>query len=316
MFNSTHTLVGIALSRAGLNRWSPHATATAVVATNFPDLDSFTLFADSAVYLEHHRGITHSVLAIPFLAAFVAAVVWAVTSRGPTPPTGFRALFGIALVVMMTHPLLDYLNPYGLRPFLPFETTWLYGDTVFIIDPWIDFLLLAGILAPRWVPRRPAVMAGLSIAIVTGYLGLRMGTRVQAVDRLDAYVETTAGATSSAVLPRMLNPFVWTGIVESEANLWRVEIAGGQVRPDFEIDKMPDSLVTERAAQSATAATLLGFARFPFYVEQQLDDGYRVYFADFRFFNQLTALASAVTLDADLNIVGEEWGFNTALELE
>ncbi len=44
MFNSTHTLVGIALSRAGLNRWSSHATATAVVASNFPDLDSFALF--------------------------------------------------------------------------------------------------------------------------------------------------------------------------------------------------------------------------------------------------------------------------------
>ncbi len=44
MFNSTHTLVGIALSRAGLNRWSSHATATAVVASNFPDVDSFALF--------------------------------------------------------------------------------------------------------------------------------------------------------------------------------------------------------------------------------------------------------------------------------
>ena len=316
MFNSTHTLVGIALSRAGLNRWSPHATATAVVATNFPDLDSFTLFANSAAYLEHHRGITHSVLAIPFLAGFVAAVMWAITSRSVAPTTRFQPLFAIALVVMMTHPLLDYLNPYGLRPFLPFEKTWLYGDTLFIIDPWIDFLLMSGILASRSLQKRTALLAGLSLLIVTGYVGLRLGTRAQAVGRLDAYVETIPGVTSSAVLPRMLNPFEWTGIVESEAKLWRVDIAGGRVRPDFEMDKMQPSPVTRRAAQSATAATLLGFARFPFNMQQQLDDGYRVYFVDFRFFNQLTGLASAITLDADLNIVGEEWGFETALDLE
>ncbi len=316
MFNSTHTLVGIALSRAGLNRWSPHATATAVVATNFPDLDSLTLFANSTAYLEHHRGITHSVLAIPFFAAFVAVLMWAITSRRVAPPTRFRVLFGIALVVMMTHPLLDYLNPYGLRPFLPFGTTWLYGDTLFIIDPWIDFLLLSGIIVSRSLPKRSAAVAGLSLLIITGYVGLRMGTRAQAVARLDAHVETLQGAISSSVLPRMLNPFAWTGIVEAETKLWRVEIAGGQVRPDLEIDKMPASPVTRRAAQTATAATLLGFARFPFNVEQQLEDGYRVYFVDLRFFNRLTALASAITLDADLNIVSEEWGFNTTLDLE
>ena len=316
MFNSTHTLVGIALSRAGLNRWTPHATATAVVATNFPDLDSFTLFANSAAYLEHHRGITHSIFAIPFFAAFVAAVMWAITSRRVTHPIRFQPIFGIALIVMMTHPLLDYLNPYGLRPFLPFEKTWIYGDTLFIIDPWIDLFLLSGILAPRLLPKRTAVLAGLSLLFVTGYIGLRLGTRAQAVDRLDAYVETIPGTTSSAVLPRMLSPFAWTGVVESDARLWRVDIARGQVRLELEIQKMQASRVTRRAAQSAIAATLLGFARFPFNREQQLDSGYRVYFVDFRFYDQLMGLASTITLDDDLNIIGEEWGFNTPLDLE
>ena len=69
MFNSTHTLLGIAIARSGLDRWTPHATTTAIVASNFPDIDAFTLFADSAIYLDHHRGITHSVFAIPFMAA-------------------------------------------------------------------------------------------------------------------------------------------------------------------------------------------------------------------------------------------------------
>ena len=35
---------------------------------------------------------------------------------------------------MATHPILDYANNYGLRPFLPFDGAWYYGDVLFIFD--------------------------------------------------------------------------------------------------------------------------------------------------------------------------------------
>ena len=123
MFNSTHSLLVIAIAKSGLDRWTPHATSVAIITSNFPDIDSFTLFANSAVYLEHHRGITHSVFAIPFMATFLAGVIYRLSFHSRKGWANFRGLFGICLIVMMTHPLLDYLNPYGMRPFLPFRDT-------------------------------------------------------------------------------------------------------------------------------------------------------------------------------------------------
>ena len=39
MFNSTHTFVGLAIARTGAEKWVPHATITAVIASNLPDID-------------------------------------------------------------------------------------------------------------------------------------------------------------------------------------------------------------------------------------------------------------------------------------
>ena len=316
MFNSTHTLLGIAMAKSGLDRRTPHAIATAVIASNFPDLDSFTLFADSAVYLEHHRGITHSIFAVPFMAAFLAAVIYQFSLRSRRPAT-FRGLFGISLIVMMTHPLLDYLNSYGMRPVLPFDDTWIYGDTLFIIDPALDTILLLGVIASYLLPRRRVVCGVVALVVMVVYIGVRVELRSRALVSLAEFVETIPETTETAILPQV-SPFRWTGIVESETKLWKLPIdtRTGWGQPVLEIDKMPDSPATGKAAQAATAAVLLDFARFPFILEEKLEDGYRVYFVDFRFFNQGNGLASAVVLDGNLNIMSDDWGFNRQVEVE
>ncbi|MEZ5331433.1 MAG: hypothetical protein R2991_05150 [Thermoanaerobaculia bacterium] len=50
---------------------------------------------------------------------------------------------------MATHPALDWLNNYGLRWWMPFDASWSYGDSVFIMDPWLWVLLAAPWLLSR-----------------------------------------------------------------------------------------------------------------------------------------------------------------------
>src|SRR5213596_387521 len=128
MFNSTHTFVGLAVAQSGLDEWVPRAALTAVIAANLPDIDILSDLASMPSYLEHHRGITHSIVGIPCLSLILALALF------PLPRNLWRT-FVVALVAMATHPILDYLNNYGLRPFLPFTETWYYGDALFIIDP-------------------------------------------------------------------------------------------------------------------------------------------------------------------------------------
>src|SRR5215510_2605787 len=144
----THTLVGLTAAKAGLERLSPLATTVCVLAANSPDSDiAAGLATDRWNYLHHHRGITHSIVGVVALALIVPTLVW-LFERGWTrlrfqpSKTRYRGLLLASAIATATHPLMDWMNNYGLRPFLPWSGRWFYGDLVFIVDPFI--LLLIG----------------------------------------------------------------------------------------------------------------------------------------------------------------------------
>jgi inner membrane protein len=148
MDNLTHSLVGLAAAKAGLERWSPAATTVCVLAANAPDADILTLFGGRWAYLQHHRGITHSIVGTLFLALAVPLLFYLgdrIISRLRHKPASvrLRGLLFASLIVSAMHPLMDWTNNYGLRPLLPWNAQWFYGDLVFIVDPWL-WLLLGG----------------------------------------------------------------------------------------------------------------------------------------------------------------------------
>jgi len=151
MENLCHTLAGAVLARAGLDRTTPLATATLLVASNMPDIDVVSLWWGDLAYLEHHRGVTHSLAGLLIEAPVLAGAVLAFDRlvrrpRKPdAPPARFGRLAVVALAGLFVHLLLDWTNNYGVRPLVPFDSAWWYGDLVFIVDPWM-WLLLGGAL--------------------------------------------------------------------------------------------------------------------------------------------------------------------------
>ena len=65
------------------------------------------------------------------------------------PPMRPGVLLGIAFLGVWSHPLLDWVNTYGIRLLMPFNDTWFYGDSLFIIDPWLWLLAGAGVVLAR-----------------------------------------------------------------------------------------------------------------------------------------------------------------------
>lgn len=144
----THTLAGAALARGGRYREAPLALATAVVAANAPDVDMFAYVAGEYAGLAFRRGWSHGPLAWLVLPLVVVAGVLAydrVRGRGTGERPAARPLLMLAVLGVLSHPALDWLNTYGIRLFSPFWERWFYGDAVFIIDPWI-WVTLGGAL--------------------------------------------------------------------------------------------------------------------------------------------------------------------------
>lgn len=177
---------------------------TCWAASNFPDLDIVLtpLLPAPLGYLLHHRGHTHTL----FYAIPQALLLWAIIHlswpaarqllrESATARTGFVAALTLGFVL---HLLMDFLNSYGIHPFHPFDSRWLYGDMVFILEPffWIAFgvpvammitlrplrLLLLALLvgAPLFFTTRAFLPWGsfallLFVAVLTGFLQHRSG---------------------------------------------------------------------------------------------------------------------------------------------
>ena len=312
MFNSTHTFVALAIARTGAGKWAPRAALTAVIASNFPDIDSISGLWGTAAYLDHHRGITHSLIGVPVFALLLSAVMYFFSEK-------FWPTYAIALVSMATHPALDYLNSYGLRPLLPWSRKWFYGDAVDIIDPYLDVLLLIGILAGVWSPRIKRGAAWMSLILAVLYIGARIELHAMALSNLKDQASQVSGVQTSAALPRMLTPQLWNGIIETNHSITQfpVYVRRGPSPPGTratQISRGPSGEVVERAANAPSAAALLRFARFPITRVEQLSSEYRVTFFDFRFYRQGTALASEVTLDQSMHVVKDNLSFVQSIE--
>ena len=149
MDNLTHSLVGLTVAKAGLEKLSPGATTLCVIAANAPDSDIVVLaFGDRWTFLHHHRGITHAIVGVISLAIILPLIFYGVDrlwSRYKDQPsrTKLKGLMLASFIASATHPLLDWTNNYGIRFFLPWSQKWSYGDLVFIVDPYM-WLILGG----------------------------------------------------------------------------------------------------------------------------------------------------------------------------
>ena len=75
----THFLTGACIGRVGFNRRTAYATLAATLAAEAPDLDIVWGWAGPVAGLAHHRGITHTLIAAPFVALAATGAVWLVS---------------------------------------------------------------------------------------------------------------------------------------------------------------------------------------------------------------------------------------------
>jgi len=175
--NLTHTLVGGILGKAGLEKVTPYAVPALLVAANLPDID---IFAGPLGfnYLDVHRGITHGVAGTVVLSAALAWTfqLWnRLKTKEPIRNTRFCPLWLLCFIGVASNPLLDALNEYGIRPWLPFSSRRYYGDLIGIADPWLWLVLIsalylgAGSRAIKVCLAGLAFLAGVLILLSAGW---------------------------------------------------------------------------------------------------------------------------------------------------
>ena len=174
MDNITHSLAGMLLAetvcsalaaRGALpGKFRAAAYFAATLGNNLPDLDfAYTFITGGRLgYLLHHRGHTHT-LAVGLPLGLLA---WAALLRF------WRRRFALheqrwlaALLVSgpVLHLAMDFTNVYGVHPFWPVYDGWVYGDRIFIIEPWFWILCVPALFFSIKARVGKVLLAGLAL---------------------------------------------------------------------------------------------------------------------------------------------------------
>lgn len=279
MDNLTHTLVGAALGEAGLKRRTALATPTLLVGANLPDLDAVAyLWGDLAAF-EWRRGWTHGVLAWAVLPLLLAGVMIGAARlaerRGwrPARPVRPRQLLLLSTIAVWSHPFFDWLNTYGVRLLMPFSREWFYGDTLFIVDPWLILALATGVALARRAERRgsprPGRPARAALAVAGAYVALNFLGSQLARRTVEAAVP---GAERVLAGPVMLDPTRRELLVE-QGGTYRLGSygllpGGGWALDGPEIPARADGPAARLARATPEGSMFLRWARFPYFREE------------------------------------------------
>lgn len=293
MDNLCHSLVGMALGRAGLNRRTALATSTLVIANNLPDVD-VAVFATNTLAMSFRRGWTHGVLAQLTLPLVLTGAML-LYDRYRDRPAGRQAsrpagevvrpgqLLLLSYLGVFLHVFMDFTNSYGVRLLMPFSERWFYGDALYIVDPWLYLFLGLGWWLAKTQPRPARIGVGLAAIYVAGMLVSNVVARREVASGL-----ARAGRSESRfmVTPVIANPFRREVVIDvgdryEKGYLWfdpRPHFRPG----GFGIPTGLDEPLSYQALQSPAARAYLRWSRFPF---AQVEPSGVVWLNDYRYAN-------------------------------
>jgi len=241
----THALSGALIGRATAGDTGAlplsRRLALGAVAAAFPDADIVMSLGHPIAYLLNHRGLTHSLVALPvwaLLLAWLAARLW-------RDPRGWRPYLAITALGVGIHIAGDLITSYGTMIFAPLSDVRVALGTSFIIDLYFSGIILAGLVASCFwrASRLPAIAA---CAVLVAYVGFQAALRQQAIEAGREYArEHHLDAARVSALERPLSPFNW-----------RIVVAQGDEQRYADVSLLAGTMPAPAAADAGLLARL------------------------------------------------------------
>jgi inner membrane protein len=289
--NVTHTLVGLMMSRSGIDRKVAHAAPLMMIAANIPDMDVISLVRGPLSYLEWHRSYTHALASAPLMALIPPLILL------------FRVRFTLwayvfSLMGVLSHLVLDWTNVYGIRMLLPLSARWLRVDMTDVVDPWILALLVLAVAAPAFVKLVSSEIASktasspkrgwacFALIALLGYEAARFAAHERALAVMGAHLYNGAIARRLTAIPTRSNPWRWRGVAEGDGfvTIVPVDLAGDFDPRDGRIDySAPPSPAIDAARRSLSFQGFERFSQLPYWKTTPLTTGTLVELIDLRF---------------------------------
>jgi inner membrane protein len=310
MDTGTHIVMGLGLG--GLAMLDPAiahdpATSQAILAgtligSQAPDFDTILKLKNNAVYIRHHRGITHS---LPALVIWPLLLFGIISLFVPDADNG-KLLLWTAIAVFL-HVFVDIFNAYGTQALYPVSKKWIALGVISIFDPFIFFLHVAGLLL-WYAGVNPGYTFLVVYAVLVFYYIWRIIARVN-VNRIvkqkipeavEIYASPTIRWGQYHLAIKSKSEFFVAGLKNGKVTVWDT----------FDHVPVPKTKIIEAAKKDRNISAFLSFSPVNRWEVEKNDHGHIVQFIDLRYRSKgHYPFVAMVQLDENLNIITSYTGW-------
>jgi len=216
----TQFALGATIGEAG---WGPRVGRKAALVGGLcgilPDMDFLLAVGDAWTRLQVHRGSSHSILVLPFVALGLGFLAWRLAKKEATPWMWVH----LCLWALVTHPLLDTCTAYGTQLLAPLSRERFAIDNVGIIDLFYSIPLFVITFRALRKKAYPDLQrhARIVLAVTTGYLVAGLGQSWLAESRAeDALDQHGFAAERLRATPTVLNNVLFRVVArDAEGNI-------------------------------------------------------------------------------------------------
>lgn len=309
--SGTHLVMGVALG--GLALADPvvadhSATYAAVIAgtilgSQAPDVDTVLKLRNNAVYIRHHRGITHSIPAVLLWPIFITGILLLFFQDA-----NVLHLWLWTFLAVFLHVFVDIFNAYGTQALRPISKKWVALGVINTFDPIIFALHCVGILL--WIfGTNPVMTFSIMYLIIIGYYVLRFAVQ-KAVKNA---VHKTIPDEDYVIVAPTMRFFYWRIAAKSKTHYYVGRAYGRTINiyDKFEIHPLPDTPLVQNALEDSNLAAFVSFSPLYRWEISELNNGLtEVRLIDLRYrSNDRYPFVAVAHLDDDLTIINSYTGW-------
>lgn len=283
MDTATHVVMGVAL--AGLATIDPAATSmypavvtTVMIGSQIPDIDTVLKFKNNAVYINNHRGITHSIpftLLWPILLTLIISMLFKDTNQ--------LHIWLWAQIAVFLHVFVDIFNSYGTQALRPLTNKWIQIGIINTFDPIIFILHICAILL-WYVGGNPILIFSiLTIILILYYITRRIlqqsikRAALQLIPKDETIIKTFVAPT--------IRFYEWRVAIQTNTHdyIGRSYKRSVNFSDRFERIPFPDDIYMMFAKDDPNFKAFINFSSIYRWTITQVEDGYQLRFIDLRY---------------------------------
>lgn len=278
--------------------------AGTILGQQAPDVDTVLKLRNNAIYIRHHRGITHSVPALllwPIIITVGLSII--------VPDVNILHLWLWTFLAVFLHIFVDIFNAYGTQAFRPFSKKWVALGVINTFDPYIFALHCIGILL--WIlGANPVITFSIMYFIIILYYIARFAVQ-RAVKNA---VHRTIQDEQYVIVAPTMRFFQWRVAAASKTHYYVGRAYGRTINiyDKFEIKPLPRTELTEVALTDSNISSFISFSPIYRWEISEIDNGNitEVRLIDLRYrSNNRYPFVAVVHIDRELNIVTSYTGW-------